>query len=100
MTDEAAFMAQVEAISARDRRLTTLDAAVLAAVGLGIAPDSRTFARIFGVAHALALRAIADLADGYGLIAETARDPRTQRARLSLTDAGRAVFDVPAKIAA
>ncbi|WP_271166976.1 hypothetical protein [Hansschlegelia plantiphila] len=101
MMDEAdAFMAEVEAIVARAPELSPLHAAVIAALDQGVASDSRTFAKVFGVAHALTLRAISDLSDGFGLIEETARDPRTQRARLALTEAGRRLVPHPAPIAA
>jgi hypothetical protein len=83
-----AFLARVAALSA-SAAITPLDAAILLAVDEGAAPDSRTFAKVFGVAHALVLRAVATL-DGR-LITVTSRDPRTQRARLQLTAFARAM---------
>jgi hypothetical protein len=87
--DEAAFMAEVEAIVARAPELSLLDAALIAALDQGIASDSRSFARIFGVAHALVLRAVSDLEDRFGFVHAVERDARTQRTRLALTEAGR-----------
>ena len=87
--DEAGFMAEVEAIIARAPDLSPLDAGVLAALDQDVARDSRTFAKLFGVAHALVLRAVSELADGSGLVAVDSRDARTQRTRLALTPAGR-----------
>lgn len=89
MSEADIFLAEVEAIVARDAALTPLHAAVLAALHKRIAADTRTFAKIFGVAHALVLRAVSDLSDGLRLVEETGRDARTQRARLALTEAGR-----------
>lgn len=85
--DEAGFMAEVEALADRRPGLTMLHAAMLVALREGIARDTRTFAKVFGVAHALVLRAASDLAGD--LVAITGRDARTQRTRLELTAAGR-----------
>ena len=95
MSEADAFMEQVSEIAARDPRLTPLHAAVLAALGIGAAADTRSFAKVFGVAHALVLRTVSDLADGFGLVSETGRDARTQRARLALTEAGRRLIRGP-----
>ncbi|GGF49922.1 hypothetical protein GCM10007301_06490 [Azorhizobium oxalatiphilum] len=83
------FLAEVDWILARTPDLTPLDAGVLAALHRGLASDTRSFAKLFGVAHALVLRTVADLADGLGLVTLEARDLRTQRTRLALTEAGR-----------
>ena len=87
--DEAAFMAEVEAVERRRPGLSMLHAALLVALREGVARDTRTFAKVFGVAHALVLRAASDLADE--LVAITGLDARTQRTRLELTGAGRAI---------
>lgn len=100
MTGETAFLARVEAITERAPELSALDAAVLASLEAEIAADSRSFANVFGVAHALVLRAVSELADGFGLITVTARDDRTQRSRLSLTEAGRVLLGGGNRLAA
>ncbi|GLK78979.1 hypothetical protein [Methylopila turkensis] len=87
--DERAFMAAVEAMVEAAPGLTPLHAGVLTALGAGVAGDSRSFAKVFGLAHALVLRAVSDLADELGLVSVAARDARTQRAKLALTEAGR-----------
>ena len=87
--DEAGFMAEVESLAERRPGLSMLHAAMLVALREGIATDTRTFAKVFGVAHALVLRAVTDLAGD--LVAIAGRDPRTQRTRLELTAAGRAL---------
>lgn len=87
--DEAGFMAEVDALAERRPGLTMLHAAMLVALREGIAADTRTFAKVFGVAHALVLRAASDLADEF--VAITGRDPRTQRTRLELTAEGHAL---------
>jgi hypothetical protein len=84
-----AFLERVGAIVARAPQLSALDGAVLASLDAEIAADSRSFAKVFGVAHALVLRAVSELADGFGLVAVTDRDARTQRTKLALTEAGR-----------
>ncbi|KAA0124235.1 hypothetical protein CIW48_07855 [Methylobacterium sp. P1-11] len=78
--DEAAFVAALDRVSAARSDLDPLAAGLLAALDLGLPGDSRAFARTFGVAHALVLRALAGLEEA-GLVAVTARDGRTQRTR-------------------
>jgi len=90
--DETAFMAAVEAVAEAAPGLTPLHAGLVTALGAGVAADSRSFAKVFGLAHALVLRAVADLADDLGLVAVAARDARTQRTKLTLTDAGRMLY--------
>jgi hypothetical protein len=83
------FLARVDALAIR-AGLAPLDAAILLAVDEGAAPDSRTFAKVFGVAHALVLRAVATL-DGR-FVTVMSRDPRTQRTQLELTPFARAML--------
>lgn len=90
MAEAEAFMAQVEALVAKAPGLAPLHAALLIAVGEGVAGDTRSFAKVFGVAHALALRAASELEDRF--VSLTERNARTQRTRLALTDAGRALL--------
>ena len=86
---EAAYLALVAAIRQESADgLSGLAAGIMAAGYLGIADDSRGFARIFGVAHALAIRAITELAVVRGLVDITARDPRTQCLAFALSEKG------------
>jgi hypothetical protein len=78
--DEAAFLAALDRVAGRHPGLTTLEAGLLASLALGLPGDSRAFARTFGIAHALVLRALAGLEET-GHVAVTAREGRTQRAR-------------------
>lgn len=78
MSDDA-FMAAVEQALQVYPDLSKLQAAVVAADGLDIAHDSRSFARIFGVAHALVLREISALDETGILLKVTRREPRTMR---------------------
>lgn len=89
MSEADAFLARVEAIGARSG-LAPLEAALVAAVGEGLARDTISFGRVFGVGHALALRAAAALEGG--LLRVTGRSAKSQRLRLELTDAGAALF--------
>jgi len=90
MGEADAFMADVEALCAKAPGLAPLHAALLIAVGEGIAGDTRAFSKVFGVAHALALRAASELDDRF--VTLTDRNTRTQRTRLALTDAGLALL--------
>ena len=78
--DEAAFVAALDRVVAAHPDADPLSAGLLAALEVGLPGDSRAFARTFAVEHALVLRAVAGLEEA-GLIAVTARDPRTQRTR-------------------
>jgi hypothetical protein len=90
--DEAAFLGAVDAIVDAAPGLSPLHAGLVAALGAGIASDSRSFARIFGLAHALVLRAVTEIAGDDGFVAVAGRDARTQRTRMTLTELGRAAF--------
>lgn len=63
---------------AADGRLSALGGGIMAALSLGIARDSRSFARTLGVEHALVLRELQELEE-LGRILVTGRDARTQR---------------------
>jgi len=78
-SDADRFMAQVERIARAHPQLTQLQAALVAAALLGIAHDSRSFARMLGLAHALVLRELNALAEMDGFVAVTRRDARTMR---------------------
>ncbi len=72
--------------------LSPLSAGILAALDLGLARDSRTFARVFDIAHALVLREYTTLIEDLGFLAIQRRDERTQRLFPALTDKGRALL--------
>lgn len=76
-----------------DPLLDPLAGGILAAVALGLTGDSRSFARDFGIAHALVLREVNMLAEEAGLITVTRQDARTQRSHLVLSAAGKALVD-------
>lgn len=88
---EAEFLALVGDVVRAEPGLPPLAAAVIVALHLGVAADSRDFARNLGVAHALALREVTALAER-GLIAIGRRNARTQRTAYALTAAGRHVL--------
>ncbi|WP_343314690.1 hypothetical protein AAIB41_06820 [Brucella sp. BE17] len=96
MMDEpvvADYMVLVERIVSASENLSPLGAGILAALVLDIAADSRTFARVFGIAHAIALREISLLSVEGGFIAITRRDLRTQRSHYELAAVGRYLLD-------
>ncbi|MFW2227839.1 hypothetical protein [Rhizobium sp. CRRU65] len=88
MSDEASeadrFLALVAAAQGRDIRLTSIQASLLVAAELGIAGDSRTFARMLGIAHSLVLRELNVLAEREGGLRIVKRDPRTMRVHYTL----------------
>ncbi|GJE76711.1 hypothetical protein [Methylorubrum suomiense] len=94
--DAETFLATTDTIAALRPELSLLEAGILAGLHLGLAADSRSFARVFGIEHALVLRAV-DSLSGAALIGVTARDPRTQRSRYVASEAG---LDVLAALAA
>jgi hypothetical protein len=88
---EAEFLARVDAIRAQSPGLSSLAAGIVVSVSMGIAIDSRTFAKLFGIAHALVLREINQLGGPEAPIEITRRDGRTQRTHLQLTIKGEAL---------
>ncbi|NKK75465.1 hypothetical protein GFM13_35310 [Rhizobium leguminosarum bv. viciae] len=88
MSEEAGevdrFLALVAAAQGRDNRLTSIQAGLLVAAKLGIAGDSRTFARMLGIAHSLVLRELNALAEREGVLQIVKRDPRTMRVHYTL----------------
>lgn len=74
------FLRLVAEFQARDLRLTSLQAALLVAAEQGIASDSRSFARLLGVAHALVLRELNALVVMGGPLRIVKREARTLRA--------------------
>lgn len=81
MNDEAeACLALTGALLAHGPpALSPLGAGILAAHALGLAADSRSFARVFGIAHALVLRECVALGAEAGLIETLRQDARSQR---------------------
>lgn len=90
--DAETFLAVTDSVAALQPDLTTLEAGILAGLHLGLAQDSRSFARVFGIEHALVLRAVETLAGEAGLLALTNRNARTQRTHYALSEAGGAVL--------
>lgn len=72
------FVALVARLQADDPLLTPIQAGLVVAAGLGIAGDSRAFARLLGLAHALVLRELSVLVVR-NLLYVTKRDGRTMR---------------------
>ncbi|KQP96254.1 MULTISPECIES: hypothetical protein [unclassified Methylobacterium] len=90
--DAETFLAATDSVAALQPGLTTLEAGILAGLHLRLADDSRSFARVFGIEHALVLRAVETLASDAGLLTLTERNARTQRTRYALNAAGDAVL--------
>ncbi|MGO7581524.1 hypothetical protein ACC689_03440 [Rhizobium ruizarguesonis] len=88
MSEEASdvdrFLALVAAAQGRDIGLTSIQAGLLVAAELGIARDSRAFARKLGIAHSLVLRELNALAEREGVLRIVKRDLRTMRVHYTL----------------
>ncbi|MEM7082970.1 MAG: hypothetical protein AAF465_09565 [Pseudomonadota bacterium] len=83
------FLRAIDALcQTDDTPLEPLGAAILLATAMDITDNSRSFARKFGVAHSLAIRACRSLAVDHGLLQITDTDPRTQRVTYQLTARG------------
>ncbi|KJF74705.1 hypothetical protein [Agrobacterium arsenijevicii] len=86
----ASFMAAVEQIvQGSSQALNATGAAILLAIQLDIATDSRSIANRLGLAHALVLREITALSPRF--VRVTKRDARTQRSFLEATAEGQAL---------
>jgi hypothetical protein len=82
------FMSRVDALLEDETlQISPLAAGIVVAVDMGIA-DSRSFARVLDVEHALVLREIADLSAPGGLIVVTGRHEKTLRTSLALSARG------------
>ena len=88
--EEEDLLATIEAIRRLDSRLSPLDGVILAAVALDIADDTRSFARLFEVEHALVIRAAHDLTGDGRWLDVVERQARTQRTKVASSEAGRA----------
>ncbi|MGV4796941.1 hypothetical protein [Rhizobium sp. F40D2] len=86
-SDADQFFTLVAAAQAGDIRLTSIQAGLLVAAELGIARDSRAFARKLGIAHSLVLRELNALAEREGVLKIVKRDPRTMRVHYILSPA-------------
>ncbi|TAU81023.1 hypothetical protein [Rhizobium leguminosarum] len=88
MSEEASdvdrFLALVAAAQGRDVGLTSIQAGLLVAAELGIARDSRAFARKLGIAHSLVLRELNALAERERVLQIVKRDLRTMRVHYTL----------------
>lgn len=78
-TNIKAYFDLVEMHQRHDPVLTALQAGIIAAAELGIASDSRTFARVFGIEHALVLRDLSGFSHRDVGVSITKRDERTMR---------------------
>lgn len=74
--------------------LSPLGAGIIAAAHLGIAKDSRSFARKLDLAHALVLRECTQLEGEAGFIFLDDRSHRSQRVFYDLTEAARALVQL------
>ncbi|MGO7332248.1 hypothetical protein [Rhizobium leguminosarum] len=83
-SDADRFLALVAAAQGRDNELTSIQASLLVAAELGIARDTRTFARMLGIAHSLVLREVNALAEREGVLQIVKRDTRTMRVHYTL----------------
>lgn len=86
--DADTFLAATDTIAALRSDLSMLEAGLLAGMALGIARDTRSFARVFAIEHALVLRAFEVLVD-LDLLSVTSRDARTQRSHYAATEGGK-----------
>jgi hypothetical protein len=92
-SDPENFLDLVENLVQTSGRLSSLQAALLIACNLSIASDSRTFAKLFDIEHAIVLRELNILAIGDELLVITKRDPRSLRSHFELTVTARAMLD-------
>lgn len=90
MSGEEEFLSLCEGLAARG--VPMLSAMLIVAAGLGVASDSRSFARMLGVEHALALRELVAMEEETGLVTISRRDPRSQRAHFALTEAAQSLL--------
>ena len=72
--------------------LSPVDPVMLDACAMEIARDTRSFARIFDVAHAFAIRECVSLDEELGLLSMPERAARSQRLFYALTETGEALL--------
>ncbi len=85
---EQRFVALSEEVAGQG--VPMMAAMLLVAAHMGISADSRSFARIFGVEHALVLRELVAMEAEMRLVTITRRDERSQRLHFTPTDQGEA----------
>lgn len=86
--DSQLFMSRVDALlKAQTAPISPLAAGIMVAIDMGIA-DSRSFARLLGVEHALVLREVAHLSEPHGLVTVTGRHAKSLRTSLALSHRG------------
>lgn len=90
--DAQTFLTATDTIAELRTDLSMLEAGLLAGLHLKLASDSRSFARVFGVEHALVLRALDSLSGTTALVTLTDRDNRTQRTRYAPSETGEALL--------
>lgn len=78
------FMNLVTEAQDRDPKLTLIQAGLLVAASHGLAGDSRSFARMLALEHALVLRELNLLVERGGILEATKRDLRTMRVHYAL----------------
>jgi hypothetical protein len=87
--DTNLFISRVGALLKEEAlAISPLAAGIVVAVDMGIAEDSRSFARRLGIAHALILREIACLSGPDGLVTVTGRHARSLRTSIALSSRG------------
>ncbi|MBO9506671.1 hypothetical protein [Thalassospira sp. A3_1] len=82
--DAAHFLHLVERTLASNPELSPVQGAILVAARQDIARDSKTFARLFGMAHAIVLRELNALLQTDDILKLVKRDPRTLRTHYRL----------------
>jgi hypothetical protein len=86
------FLALAAQLQEHVAGLTPIQSGLLAAAHMGIARDSRTFAHLLDLAHALVLREMNALAERGGLLRVEKRDERTMRTHFALDDDATGLF--------
>jgi hypothetical protein len=75
--DPDRFMALAARLQQQDPRLSGVQAGMVVALDLGIAKDSRSFSRLFGIEHSIVLRELTDIPGAW--LQVTSKDERTLR---------------------
>ncbi|MEM9122034.1 MAG: hypothetical protein AAGB03_01825 [Pseudomonadota bacterium] len=91
MEDDPLTRTIVKLLEGSPGQLTPIGAGVLAAAHLGLARDSRSFARKLGLAHALVIRECVSLAEDLALLVIDDRSCRSQRVFYALSERGEAL---------
>ncbi|MEM8570092.1 MAG: hypothetical protein AAGG56_04190 [Pseudomonadota bacterium] len=86
--EEMLRAASENALAARQDFLSPMGPMILASAAMGIARDSRSFARFFEVAHALVIRECVYMSEEQGLLKTEDRGDLSQRLFFDLTETG------------